>query len=507
MGLPFAVHACSVVVEQCSRTASVVARLLLLLLVGAAMACGGQAREDGELRAATPGAERPNMVLIIADDMSWDDVGAYGHPTIRTPHLDRLAREGMRFDQAFVTISSCSPSRASIITGRYPHNTGAEQLHWPLPADQVTFVEALRDAGYWTAAAGKWHMGDAIRDRFDLVLDAARLAAASQTMPGGGDLSGAEEWIETLRGRPRDQPFFLWFAAFDPHRDYTEGAIERPHRRDEIVVPPYLPDVPEVRDDLALYYDEVTRLDDYVGQVMDELGRQGVAENTLVLFISDNGRPFPRDKTTLYDSGIRTPWIVYWPAGLPGGRTSASLVSTVDIAPTFLELAGLEPLASFSGRSFLPILKDPDARIRSHVFAERNWHDFDDRSRAVRDNRYKYIRNDYTDIRNQPPADAVRSPTFQAMRRLRDAGSLSPEASRMFAVPRPAEELFLVAEDPHELRNLVLDPRHASALHELRRVLTAWQEETGDNAPEARTPDGFHPETGDVIPGRARPIR
>ena len=121
---------------------------------------------------AAEGPKRPNVVLIIADDMAWDDCGAYGNPKVRTPNIDRLAREGMRFDRAFVTASSCSPSRSSIITGRYPHNTDAEELHWPLPPEQVTFVEKLKASGYWTAAAGKWHLGNAVKDRFDVVREA-----------------------------------------------------------------------------------------------------------------------------------------------------------------------------------------------------------------------------------------------------------------------------------------------------------------------------------------------
>ena len=128
--------------------------LLFFLLV---VVCGAVAQD------------RPNIVFIIADDMAWDDSGAYGNPEVPTPNIDRLASQGMRFDKAFLTASSCSPSRSSIITGRYPHNTDAEELHWPLPAEQITFVEKLRDGGYWTAAAGKWHLGDAVRDRFDVV--------------------------------------------------------------------------------------------------------------------------------------------------------------------------------------------------------------------------------------------------------------------------------------------------------------------------------------------------
>ena len=126
-------------------------------------------------------SSRPNIVLLIADDMAWDDCGAYGHKTVRTPNLDKLARQGMRFDRAFLTASSCSPSRSSMITGRYPHSTGAQQLHWPLPPDQVTFVELLKKAGYWTAAAGKWHLGDAVKDRFDLVKEANQPVSTQQS--------------------------------------------------------------------------------------------------------------------------------------------------------------------------------------------------------------------------------------------------------------------------------------------------------------------------------------
>ncbi len=130
-------------------------------------------------------SSRPNIILLIADDMAWDDSGAYGHKTVRTPNLDNLARQGMRFDRAFLTASSCSPSRSSMITGRYPHSTGAQQLHWPLPTNQVTFVELLKKAGYWTAAAGKWHLGDAVKDRFDLVkeADSSRFQAQQPCRP------------------------------------------------------------------------------------------------------------------------------------------------------------------------------------------------------------------------------------------------------------------------------------------------------------------------------------
>ncbi len=466
-------------------------------------------------KAAEDGPGRPNVVLMIADDMAWDDSGAFGNPKIRTPNIDRLAREGLRFDRAFITASSCSPSRSSLITGRYPHETDAEELHWPLPPGQITFVEKLKAAGYWTAAAGKWHLGNAVKNRFDLVRDAnaagfqlatGKGARASMTAEGSSAAqAGCDQWVPVLRDRPKDRPFFLWLAAFDPHRDYQPGTIARPHRPEEVVVPPYLPDTPEVRADLALYYDEIARLDRHVGEVLAELDRQGVAGNTLVLFLSDNGRPFPRCKTTLYDSGIRTPLIARWPGRIgPGGRTS-SLVSTVDLAPTILGLAGIEPGPTIQGKDIAPIFKDPKAKVRDLIFAERNWHDFASHGRAARSERLKYIRNDDADRPLTPPADAVRSPTFLAMRRLRDEGKLTPIQRACFTSPRPAEELYDLDADPNETVNLAGDPKHADDLARMRQALVVWTRQTADVLPEKLSPDEFDRETGDPLPNRARP--
>lgn len=451
---------------------------------------------------------RPNVVLIIADDQAWDDSGAYGNNKIRTPNIDRLAREGLKFKRAFVTISSCSPSRSSLITGRYPHNTDAEQLHWPLPAEQVTFVEKLKAAGYWTAASGKWHLGDAVRNRFDLVDDAGE--AGFQTDPKTGkmiakDDSGAEGWLPTLRQRAKDKPFFLWFAALDPHRDYVENSIPNPHQPEDVIVPPYLPDTPEVRKELALYYDEITRLDGNVGKVMAELEQQGVADNTLVLFISDNGRPFPRAKTTLYDSGIKTPLIARWPKKIRRGGIAAGLVSSVDIAPTILQLAGVPIPPTVQGKSFAATLTNPQVKTRDAIYAEKNWHDYEDRTRAVRTERFKYIRNDYHDLPLTTSADSGRSPTMDAIRRMRDEGKLTPEQARIFQTPRPTEELYDVLADPHEFKNLAADPRYAKTLAQLREKLKHWGRDTSDVMPPRRTPDEFDRETGQPLPNRQRP--
>ncbi len=459
---------------------------------------------------------RPNLVLIIADDMAWDDCGVYGNLNLPTPGIDRLARGGMRFDRAFLTISSCSPSRASIITGQYPHNTDAEQLHWPLPANQVTFVEKLKASGYWTASVGKWHLGEAMKERFDVVKEAdisgfqlptGKAAKAGKFIQKGtGDeKSGCTAWVPTLRERPKNKPFFLWLAAIDPHRGYDENIIPNPTNPKDVIVPPYFPDVPEVRRDLALYYDEIVRLDKYVGKVLDELEAQKVADRTLVLFISDNGRPFPRDKTTLFDSGIRTPWILRWPGRVKPASSCGELVSSVDIAPTFLEIAGLDNAPTFEGSSFLPLLEGAGKSIRPYIFAEKNWHDYEDRSRAVRSKRFKYIRNFYSDLPLTPPADALRSPTYRTMQKLRDEGSLERPQMTCFLKPRALEELYDTSIDPYEMKNLVHDPAHAVTLKRLRFALEQWQEQTKDTPPKVRTPDEFDREHGIPTPARIRP--
>lgn len=451
----------------------------------------------------------PNIVLIIADDMNWDDSGAYGHPNIKTPNIDQLAKDGMRFSQAFLTTSSCSPSRTSIITGKYPHNTDAEQLHWPLPEGHLTFVEQLKTAGYWTGLAGKYHLGDAVRDDFNKIMEVG--TAGFQVGPDGkqrkakGDGSGCESWVPLIKSRPENQPFFLWLAAVDPHRSYSEGAIENPHTPADVVLPPYFPDTDSVRKDFALYYDEISRMDGYVGEVMAELERQGVAENTLVLFISDNGRPFPRDKTTLYEGGIKTPWIVKWPARVKAGSVNNNLISSIDIAPTFTKLAGLAPSTDHEGMDFAPLLDENAKPVRDDIYAEDHWHDYEDYTRAVRTTRYKYIKNFYTDLPNTPSADAFNSLTFQSMLSEKANGQLNQAQLRCFEVPRPEEELYDIIADPNELDNLAQSPQHAEALADMRNRLQSMRKKTKDYIPEVRTSDEFDRLTGKPTPARMRP--
>ena len=458
---------------------------------------------------------RPNIILIIADDMAWDDSGAYGNPYVQTPNIDYLAKNGLRFDQAFLTTSSCSPSRSSIITGRYPHNTDAEQLHMPLPGEQITFVEQLASLGYFTGAAGKWHLGNEVRDRFDLILDSSdegipgSLKTIEDSLQKQGfstKQSGCTAWLPLLDQCPEDTPFFLWLAAIDPHRSYQEGIIPDPHQPEKVSVPVYLPDHEDTRKDLAAYYDEISRMDLFIGEVINKLKDKGQLENTLIVFITDNGRPFPRDKTTLYDSGIKTPFIMHWPAGVEAGQNRDQLVSVIDLAPTFVELAGGQEGASFQGKSITSIMTDENSKeLRPYIFAEHNWHDFDDRGRAIRSKKIKYIRNYYTDIPSTPPADAVRSPTFQRMILMKEAGTLTNDQGQCFTQPRATHELYDLENDPFELHNLASVPAYSETLNEMQLALDRWEEETEDRIPVERTADEFDRITGKALPNHQMP--
>ena len=450
--------------------------------------------------------QRPNIVFIIADDVNWNDIGVYGNEMVGTPNIDQLAKDGMLFTQAFLTTSSCSPSRTSIISGLYPHNTDAEQLGWPLPEEKKTFVKQLQNAGYWTGLAGKHHLGKSVNDDFDTIYEMqwkdAPLGLDRRLV---GDGSGCDDWVKLLRSREKGKPFFTWLASFDAHRPFYEGIIDNPHKPEDVILPPYHPDTEQVRKDYALYYDEISRLDNYVGKVVSELENQGVADNTIILFITDNGRAFPRDKTTLYEGGIKTPWIVKWPSKVKPGSISDNLVSSIDIAPTFMKMAGLEPLADFEGLDFTSLLHENANPIRNEIYAEDHFHDFEDYTRAIRTTRYKYIRNFYPDLPNTPSADILRDLTWKSMLNEKERGTLTEAQKKCFIKPRPDEELYDILEDPNELYNLVTNEVHEGALTDMRLRLKRMREKTNDSLPVVRTPDDFYRETGLPTKYRLRP--
>jgi len=434
---------------------------------------------------------RPNFVFIIADDVSWNDIGCYGNKVVKTPNIDRLAQEGLRFNNAFLTCSSCSPSRCSIISGKYPHSDGAAELHTPLPENEIPYPLLLKDNNYYTAHAGKWHLGTATYRAFDRYTDGNGY--------DNGD-GGEKNWVRFLKERPKEKPFFFWFASHDAHRPWGADTFKITHDPMKMIIPPYFADTPETRQDMASYYNEIGRFDYYIGKVKEELEKQGVLDNTVIIVMADNGRPFPRCKTRVYDSGMQTPLIVFWPKGIRNkGIQTESLVSSVDIAPTILELAGIKPPDEYQGKSFVPVLNNPSAEIRTEVFSEHNWHDYEAHERMVRTKNYLYVLNSRPNLTNGGPADSKKSPTQLALNKVRDDGKLSPAQADVFVVPRPVEELFDVKNDPEQLLNIASIPEYQEKLKEMRNLLKAWQLNTYDSTPDKLTPDWYDRETGNPL--------
>ncbi len=418
--------------------------------------------------------KKPNFVFFITDDISPNDLGIYGNKQIKTPNLDKLAKKSIVFENAYLTASSCSPSRCSIITSRYPHNTGAPELGMSLPKDQLTVTQVLKNNGYYTVLSGKNHIRNSKSMGFDV---------CSDSKP-----AGAEKWVGHLKDRPKDKPFFFWFASHDAHHPFQFNKLAPHYKPSEVPVPPMLYDGPETRKELAAYYHEVSRSDYYVGEVIKELENQGIFDNTYFVFCSDNGRPFLRCKTYLYESGIQTPLLISGPKVKPG--RSKSLISSIDFAATFLDLAGIKRPEFFQGRSFQNVLKNPEEAHRKTLFAERNWHIYQSHERMVRIGDYMYIWNAWPHKHNVAGESACYAfPTVKEYWEAGKQGKLTPKQLEFTQLPKKAELLFNVERDPLQMNNLSDSVEYQDMLKKFRKVLNKWQVDTGDTVPTNPTPN------------------
>jgi len=428
-----------------------------------------------------PGAAEPNFILFIADDVSWNDLGCYGNRDVKTPNIDRLASNGLRFNSFFLTASSSSPSRNSIITGRYPHNTGGEELHSEPPGFMVAFPELLRAKGYYTCQAGKFHMGNYARRGFENINDGKE----------NGD-GGEEQWLRCLRERPAGKPFFFWFAAHDAHRIWGPNTFTGRHNPDSVLPPDYLADGLKTRRDLAAYYDEIARFDHFIGLIYEELEKQKLIENTVIIVMADNGRPFPHSKTRVNDLGLKSPFVVHWPDGIAGkNMVCNSLLSAIDLAPTILELASVPVPETVQGLSFKSLFGNPESPFRRFVFGEHNWHDYEAHERMVRTRDYLYILNSRPQFPQPGPADAIGSESYSELDSLYKNGIATSKQADIFVSPRVSEELYNSLEDPDQFLNIASNPEGKLLLDSLRMVLNEWMEVTGDNIPENTTKDWY----------------
>jgi uncharacterized sulfatase len=433
-------------------------------------------------RAEKP-SQRPNILFALADDWGWPHAPAYGDKVVRTPNFDRVAKEGVVFRNTFCVSPSCTPSRAAILTGRTIHQLEESGNLWSvLQTKFECYPDMLERAGYHVGLTGKgWGPGS--------------LEGTGRTRnPAGPAYKDFDTFFKSV---PEGKPFCYWLGHRDPHRPYVKGSgVKAGLNPADVVVPPYLPDTPEVRSDICDYYFAVERYDRDVGKILDSLEKARKLDNTIVVMTGDNGWPFPRGKANLYDAGTHLPLAVRWPARVKGGRTSDDFISFQDFAPTFLEAAGLKPTPVMTGRSFLDILTTGESAVlRDRVFLERERHanvrkdDLSYPARAIRTRELLYIRNlrpdrwpagDPEEWKAVGPfGDIDGGPTKDLLLERRN----DPKFHNLFELAcgkRPAEELYDLAKDPYEMTNVAEKPAYADIRKNLRRELDRWMSQTQD---------------------------
>lgn len=437
-------------------------------------------------------ASRPNILLIVSED-NGPELGCYGDPYARTPNLDCLAGEGVRFDRAFVAQAGCSQSRASVLTGLYPHQHGQIGLAtWGFRMyreDTPNLPRSLKAAGYRTGIIGKLHINPESAFPFDI----HEIPTANFGRKNLGDYAKhAAAFIQA-----GDEPFFLsvnYPEAHGPWLRQVDGLPQSPQTAGAVKAMPYFGiDPPEMREMVADYYNCLSRLDSLVGDLLAALQGSGKAENTLVIYFGDHGADMLRGKRTCYEGGVRIPLLLRWP-GHARPQVCEELVSTVDLMPTVLAACGVAPASDLPGRPLQPLLAGEPVAWRTHLFTEyhthaaaANYHP----QRAVRTDRYKLIENLLPDTVNPDCADTFRKLEADAAGRgqvgfkgglPRAIAGAVPEVRAAYALMEkpPRYELYDLQADPYEFRNLADSADHAAAFAELKQALADWREKTKD---------------------------
>ncbi|MCF7674145.1 MAG: sulfatase [Akkermansiaceae bacterium] len=462
------------------------------------------------LHAAEGGASKPNIVIFIADDLTWHDVACFGGPTdARTPHLDRLASEGLKLTGFFSPASVCSPTRQSLLTGMYPVRTGAYPNHSHVEPGTRSLPHHLKALGYRTACVGKTHFGPPASYPFDKMLPMTGEKAGGKGEGAGDgeiDTAAMAQFIKADAA----QPFCLYIATHEPHGPWTKGD---PSAYDpaKLKLPPCLVDTPETRRGLAAYYAEVTCTDSQVGDVLQLIERTGHTADTLFLFVSEQGSSVPQGKWTLYDPGIRVAAIARWPGKIKPGTANAALVQYVDVLPTLIAAAGGDPAKidtgcpdamgghGFDGRSFLEVLTGRTEHHRDYVFAQHTARGIINGpeaygTRCVRDTRWKLIVNlePDTEFRNAISNGAL----LKSWRKKGEAGDAFARAQAARYTKRPAVELYDLQTDPWELTNIAANPANADTLTRLRSQLDAWMKQQGDEGDKTEREANQHQGAG-----------
>ncbi|TDI70738.1 MAG: hypothetical protein E2O86_03130 [Bacteroidetes bacterium] len=435
-----------------------------------------------------------NVLLITADDLNYNSVGAYGNtiPNI-TPNIDRLAKQGMLFTHAYVNIAVCQPSRQSFMTGRYPHNNGAPGFD-PIDRDVPTLQEELNKVGYLNAIIGKEeHLKPMDKFFWDFCIREEDVASG---LGIGRDPELYYKYASDFfsKAKQENKPFFLMANSHDPHRPFAGSDDEKRYwgedlpkfsrqiSEEEVSVPGFLFDLPEVRQEIAEYYTSVHRCDETVGAILKALDDSGFSDNTIVMFISDNGMSVPFAKSNCYLNSNKTPWIVRWPGQVQAGSIDRThFISGIDYMPTILHALHLSKVPNMDGYSFLPILKGQQQKQRKVVFTEFNkiFAGNEYPMRSVQDKRYGYIVNFWSDGEYQIKGEAMAGRTFKAMNKAASSNESIAKRVDLYKYRVP-EELYDFENDPDGLVNLIDDPELQDEKKRLKELLYAEMQRTDD---------------------------
>ena len=406
-------------------------------------------------------AKQPNIVLVIADDQSWFDAGCYGNPVVKTPNIDRLAREGMRFDRAFTATAMCAPTRQQLYTGLFPVRSGAFPNHSKVKPGTKSLVHYFQDAGYSVGLCGKKHFGPPESFPFETV-----------------QIKQLQQFID------QSSPFLLVYASNSPHLPWDDGDPSA-YNPASFVLPPHLHDNAETRTALRKYYAEITDFDRELGELDGLVKSAGKKDDTIFIYTSEQGAQFPFGKWTCYEVGLHVGLVMRWPAGIKAGATSSAMVQYVDILPTLLDLCKIEQPEGLDGTSFVDVVHGETDVHNSYVFGVHTTRGIILGSesypvRSVRSERYKLIRNlnHELEFRNVLIAGDGSSYWSSWVRDAEHDDNAADLVGRY--LKRPAIEFYDLERDPFELNNLAENPKYRKNIRKMDGVLKSWMKQQGD---------------------------
>lgn len=431
-------------------------------------------------------SDRPDIIVYLSDDHGWEYFGCYGNADIQTPYLDSLAEAGMRFTHAFTPTPTCAPSRSTLYTGLYPARHGAMGNHTACHADLKTLPRYLRELGYRVAIAGKTHVKPEGLFDFEYIggFLPERADCPRKYRAEGLDTVSVQRFLSTHRQEYPNQPACLILGDSNPHVTWEPNKIYAP---DTLSLPPYIADTPVARKALSNYYQDITTMDARIGEITAMLEEYGYAGNTVFIYTTDHGSEWPHCKWTLYDTGIRLPFIARWPGKIENGTVSDALISHIDFLPTLIDIAGGEPDEHLDGRSFKNVLLGQQTAFRDKIYGthtrDGNMNVFP--QRCVRDTRFKYILNlmpqntwttHFTEVEGIPESHA------EVWKSWIEKSKSDPEIARLVYLIQyhPAEELYDVQTDPYEFNNLAFNPDALPILEQMHTDLTNWMEAQSD---------------------------